>query len=424
MTGAQIYLVGGAVRDELLGLPVRERDWVVVGADPDYLLSRGYRQVGADFPVFLHPQNGDEYALARRERKSGHGYHGFAVDFAPDVSLAEDLERRDLTVNAIARDADGNLVDPCGGLADLENRWLRHVSPAFAEDPLRVLRAARFHARLGPLGFRVADETLALMREMTASGELDTLTPERVWLEIRKALETERPSLFIRSLKACGALRVILPEVDALFGVPQRAEYHPEIDTGDHLCLALDMAARLNAPTESRFGVLLHDLGKGITPADVLPSHRGHERAGLPLVAAVCRRYRVPKPYRRLAERVCEHHLRCHRILQARPATVLKLLEQLDVFRRRAEFEWFLTACEADYRGRQGLADRPYRQADWLRAAANAARGVSREGLDGLDGEEIAELFHRRRLDAIGQERVQWAEQAAPGETADDESGD
>ena len=311
MTPGKVYLVGGAVRDELLGLNPKERDWVVTGATPEAMKNAGFRQVGASFPVFLHPESHEEYALARTERKSGHGYHGFAVDFNPAVSIEQDLERRDLTINAIARDAEGRLIDPYGGQQDLRDRWLRHVSAAFAEDPLRVLRVARFAARFADLGFRIHPDTLALMRDITASGELDHLVPERVWVELRDAMASARPGVFITSLRTCGALAALLPEVDALFGVPQPERHHPEVDTGEHLLLCLDVAATMSCPAETTFAVLLHDLGKGVTPANRLPRHVGHEHAGLPLVDTVCQRYRVPKAVHRLSRQVCEHHRGC-----------------------------------------------------------------------------------------------------------------
>lgn len=406
----EVYLVGGAVRDELLGLPVRERDWVVTGATPDWLLDQGYRQVGAVFPVFLHPETGEEYALARTERKQGHGYHGFTVDFDPGVSIEDDLARRDLTVNAIARRADGKLVDPWGGVADLEARVLRHVSPAFSEDPLRVLRVARFAARFSDLGFRVHDATLALMRGIAGSGELDHLVPERAWNEMQRALGGPRPRVFVEVLRACGALAQLLPEVEALFGVPQTAKYHPEIDTGEHLLLALDMAEVLGGSADMVAAVLLHDLGKGLTEPEQLPSHRGHERAGVPLVEAVCERYRLPNRTRRLALQVCRHHIRCHRLLEAGPATVMKLLESLDAF-RNGPVDEFVQACEADFRGRAGLQNRAYPQGERLRAALAAAGAVNARDLDGVDpGPEMGEALRRARIQAIADLPVQPAE--------------
>lgn len=397
------YLVGGAVRDELLGRVVTERDWVVVGATPDGMLARGFRPVGRDFPVFLHPETNEEYALARTERKSGRGYHGFEVHAAPDVSLEDDLARRDLTVNAMARDEKGGLVDPYGGKEDLEARLLRHVSPAFVEDPVRVLRVARFAARFAPLGFRVAEETLGLMRDMAANGEVAHLVPERVWQETERALGEAAPRVFVEVLRECGALALIFPEIDALFGVPQRPEWHPEVDTGRHLLLVLDQAARLSAEPRVRFAALVHDLGKGVTPPDVLPGHRGHEETGLPLVRALCERLRVPKRYRQLGEIVCRDHLNCHRALELTPAGVMRLFERTDALRQPERFEEFLVTCEADARGREGAADRPYPQAAYLRACRRAADGVdTRELVDaGFQGPELGERLRERRIEAI-----------------------
>jgi tRNA nucleotidyltransferase (CCA-adding enzyme) len=408
---ATTYLVGGAVRDELLGLDVTERDWVITGATPDDLLAQGFRQVGASFPVFLHPKTGEEYALARTERKQGRGYHGFSVAFDPHITIEQDLERRDLTINAMARDDRGELVDPFGGREDLADRLLRHVSPAFSEDPLRVLRVARFAARFHHLGFRVHPDTLGLMRHIADTGELDHLVPERAWTEIRRAMGSPKPSVFIQVLRDCDALSHLLPEVERLFGVPQPERYHPEVDTGVHLMLCLDQAAKLSAVEDVRVAVLFHDLGKGVTPAEQLPSHVGHETTGLPLVEAVCERYRVPNHTRRLALQVCAHHLACHRLMEARPKTVFRLLEQLDAL-RQPDIDPFLAACEADYRGRQGLQDRPYPQADRLRAALAAALGVRARDLaaQGLAGKALGEALRRARIEAIGQLPVEPGE--------------
>ncbi|RMD80097.1 MAG: multifunctional CCA addition/repair protein [Gammaproteobacteria bacterium] len=401
----RIYQVGGAVRDRLLGLPVQDRDWVVVGATPEDLLRRGFKQVGRDFPVFLHPETGEEYALARTERKAGRGHRGFVVHSAPDVTLEEDLARRDLTINAMALAEDGSLVDPYGGRRDLERRLLRHVSPAFAEDPLRVLRVARFAARLAPLGFRVAPETLDLMRRMSASGELETLSPERVWQELVRALGEARPSRFLAVLRGVGALRVVLPEVDRLFGVPQPRRHHPEIDTGVHTLLVLDRAAALGAGTEARFAALVHDLGKGETPPARWPSHRGHEERGARLVTGLCRRLRAPRAFQELGELVARHHTRCHRLREARPGTVLELLEALDLFRRPGRLAPFLQACQADAQGRPGFEDRPYPQAALLEAAHRAAAAVAAAELlrEGLRGPALGEALRRRRLAAVAQ---------------------
>ena len=409
-----IYLVGGAVRDALLGYPFTERDWVVVGATPDDLLQQGYTQVGRDFPVFLHPETKEEYALARTERKQGHGYHGFTVHADRGVTLEEDLQRRDLTINAMARRDDGSLVDPFNGQKDLEQRILRHVSPAFVEDPLRVLRVARFAARYAHLGFTVAPETLALMGEIVAQGELEHLSIERVWVETERALREANPEAFVQVLRDCGALQALMPEVEALFGVPQRAEHHPEVDTGAHLLLVLAQAARLcreHDRLESRivFAALTHDLGKGITPENILPSHRGHEHAGLPLVEALCRRLRVPNEHRQLALAVCEHHLNCHRSRELRPGTLLRLLDSTGALRDEDRFEAFLLACEADARGRLGYNDLPYPQGDYLRAARRIAAGVRAADVqrEGLQGPAIGEALREeriRRLKALASE--------------------
>ncbi|GAB2510505.1 multifunctional CCA addition/repair protein [Microbulbifer agarilyticus] len=395
-----IYLVGGAVRDKLLQRPVHERDWVVVGATEDDMRNRGFRPVGKDFPVFLHPDTGEEYALARTERKSGHGYGGFTVFASPDVTLEQDLQRRDLTVNAMAETEDGAIIDPYGGCADLEARTLRHVSPAFSEDPLRILRVARFAARYAPLGFTIADETMTLMRTMVDAGEVEHLVAERVWKEVSRALTEPRPDIFISTLRECGALKVLLPEVDCLFGIPQPPLHHPEIDTGDHVLRALRQA-----PPELavRFAVMVHDLGKGITPAEVLPSHRGHEAAGLPLVKAVCKRLRVPNPITALSLGVCEYHLHCHKAFELRPQTVLKLLRALDALRKPERFEQFLESCEADARGRLGLEDREYPQVNYLRAARAAAAQADPQALiaQGFAGAELGKALDRARLQAL-----------------------
>ena len=398
------YLVGGAVRDALLGVQVTERDWVVVGSTPEDMLDKGFKQVGASFPVFLHPKNGEEYALARTEKKQGHGYHGFNVDFQPGVTLEEDLQRRDLTINAIARDEDGSLVDPYGGQRDLEQKVLRHVSDAFVEDPLRVLRVARFAARLAGFGFRVHQSTLALMQEITRSGELQHLAVERIWREVELAMKTEKPSVFVSVLRECGALEVLLPEVNRLFGVPQPEKYHPEIDTGIHLLMALDIAADMSSGAANVvFAVLLHDLGKGITPHEEWPSHRGHESGGLPLVDDVCSRLKVPNAMHDLSRKVCLLHLRCHRMLEVRPLTALRLLEKLDVFRQPGILPDFVAACEADYRGRKGLQDRPYPQGEHLQKVYRAAVNIRARDLDleGISGPEVGERLRQARVDAI-----------------------
>lgn len=411
----EIFLVGGAVRDRLLGLPVTERDWVVVGATPQSMRELGFRPVGKDFPVFLHPQTGEEYALARTERKSAPGHTGFLFHAAPEVTLEEDLRRRDLTINAIAESPSGELIDPYGGQRDLERRVLRHVSDAFVEDPLRVLRVARFAARFAALGFRVAPETLGLMRAIAASGELEHLSAERIWNETRRGLAAATPRAYVEVLRNCGALRTLLPEVDALFGVPQRADYHPEVDTGAHLLLALDRAAELTADPGVRFAVLVHDLGKGITPPEVLPRHIGHEQSGIPLVDALCDRLRVPTQYRRLARLVTRWHLRCHKIRELRPDTLLRLLQELDIYRRPETLEPFLLACEADARGRGGdFGQRPYAPAPWLRALAARVRAVAAAPhvAAGLGGAELATALdaERRRAIAAFQEETRGAD--------------
>lgn len=400
----QIYLVGGAVRDKLLGRPPGDRDHVVVGATPDELLAQGYRPVGKDFPVFLHPDTAEEYALARTERKTGHGYHGFVFQADATVTLEQDLARRDLTINAIAEDADGVLTDPFGGVDDIEARVLRHVSPAFLEDPVRVLRVARFAARFAPLCFTVAPETLALMQRMVREGEVDHLVPERVWAETRKALGEAQPSAFLRVLRECGALAVLFPEIDALYGVPQRAEFHPEIDCGVHLELVLDQAALL-APGNDLVGfcALTHDLGKALTPAEALPRHIGHEQRGVAPLRALAARLKVPTEHAALAELVCREHLNAHRALELKPATVLKLLGALDALRRPARLDAFLAACTADKRGRLGHEHDAYPQADYLRAARAAAAAVDAATFvaAGLAGPAIGKAMESARTAAI-----------------------
>jgi tRNA nucleotidyltransferase (CCA-adding enzyme) len=403
MCTMRVYLVGGAVRDRLLGLPVRERDWVVVGATPEELVQLGYEPVGREFPVFLHPSTHEEYALARQERKVGPGYRGFTTQFAPTVTLEEDLRRRDLTINAMAEDDSGALIDPYGGQADLAARRLRHVSEAFVEDPVRILRVARFAARFAPLGFQVAEETLALMRHITETGEARTLVPERVWQETARALEEARPQVYFETLRACGALAVIFPEIDALFGVPQPPRWHPEIDTGVHVMLVLKYAADRGFSGAVRFAALTHDLGKAQTPRAAWPSHHGHEEFGVPLIGELCDRLRVPNGYRELAILAARYHTHVHRALELKPATVLTLLEQCDALRRSERFDELLRACEADARGRSGREDAPYPQVAYLREAQAAAAGVTlpeSERRD-LEGAEIGEEIRRRRLAAV-----------------------
>ena len=398
-----VYLVGGAVRDEQLGLPVGERDWCVVGATPEEMKALGFRPVGKDFPVFLHPETGEEYALARTERKTGRGYHGFRFDTSPDITIEDDLTRRDLTINAIARAEDGTLIDPSNGLADIEARRLRHVSDAFREDPVRILRAAKFAARFASLGFTIAEETLAIMRDMVAAGEADALAPDRVWKETESALRGPSPQIFFSTLRDADALAAVFPELDALFGVPQPAQWHPEIDCGRHLLLVLEQAARLSPDLEVRFAALVHDLGKAATPPEELPAHRGHEKRSVALIRKMCERLPVPKASRELALIVAEFHGHCHRALELRPKTVQKVLERCDAFRRPQRFAQFLTACEADARGRAGRENEPYPQAGYLRGAFDAAASVATGDLaePGRSGADIGRKLRRRRLAAL-----------------------
>ena len=395
------YIVGGAVRDSLLGLPLRDRDHVVVGATPAEMVALGYRPVGKDFPVFLHPESGEEYALARTERKTARGYKGFAVHAAADVTLEQDLLRRDLTINAMALAEDGTLIDPHGGRADLEARLFRHVSPAFAEDPVRILRVARFAARFAE--FSLAPETLELMRRMVAAGEVDALVPERVWQELARGLMEATPSRMFRVLRECGALARLLPEIDALFGVPQPPQHHPEIDTGEHVMQVIDEAARQELGLPGRVAALLHDLGKGATPPEFWPKHHGHEARGVALVQAVCARLRAPLECRDLAIMVARDHGNVHRALELRPATVLDLLERLDALRRPERFEDCLAACAADYHGREGYRARPYPQAAHLRRALAAARAVDAGAIArAAKPDAIPEAIRQARVAAIG----------------------
>jgi len=400
----KIFLVGGAVRDRLLGRQPHEHDYVVVGATPAELIALGYRPVGKDFPVFLHPTTGEQYALARTERKTGQGYYGFETRFSPDVTLEDDLGRRDLTINAIAQDDDGTLVDPHGGRKDIEARVLRHVSSAFVEDPLRVLRVARFAARFAPLGFTIAPETMELMRGIVSSGEMAALVPERVWVETERALGEERPAVYFEVLRECGALAAVFPEVAALDGVPQPAKWHPEIDTGVHTMQALEVAASLSPDTTVRFAALVHDLGKGVTPREQWPRHLGHEEAGAALIEKVCARLKVPNEHRDLAVLVARHHAKVHRAAELRPATMLELLEATDAFRRAERFDRLLLACEADARGRgPDLRVAPYPQAGLLRRVRDAAARVRLEPefLAGSTGPVIAERMRATRVEAI-----------------------
>ncbi|QPK15016.1 multifunctional CCA addition/repair protein [Pectobacterium versatile] len=405
----KIYLVGGAVRDSLLGLPVTEKDWVVVGATPENLLAQGYQQVGKDFPVFLHPVSRDEYALARTERKSGKGYTGFVCHAAPDVTLEQDLLRRDLTINAIARTERGDLIDPYHGRRDLESRVLRHVSEAFSEDPLRVLRVARFAARFAHLGFQIAEETMALMQKMAHEGELAYLTPERVWKETEKALGTSSPDVYFQVLRDCGALAVLFPEIDNLYGVPAPAKWHPEIDTGIHTMMTVAMAARLSPEIDVRFATLCHDLGKGLTPPELWPRHLGHGPAGVKLVEALCQRLRVPNPIRDLAKLVAEYHDLVHTVQVLQPKTLLKLFDAIDVWRKPQRLEQLALTSEADARGRAGFEENPYPQGDYLREAFRVASQVSSADVvaDGFKGIDVRNELVRRRIHALADWKAQ-----------------
>ncbi|GBO47196.1 multifunctional CCA addition/repair protein [Pectobacterium versatile] len=405
----KIYLVGGAVRDSLLGLPVTEKDWVVVGATPENLLAQGYQQVGKDFPVFLHPVSRDEYALARTERKSGKGYTGFVCHAAPDVTLEQDLLRRDLTINAIARTERGDLIDPYHGRRDLESRVLRHVSDAFSEDPLRVLRVARFAARFAHLGFQIAEETMALMQKMAHEGELAYLTPERVWKETEKALGTSSPDVYFQVLRDCGALAVLFPEIDNLYGVPAPAKWHPEIDTGIHTMMTVAMAARLSPEIDVRFATLCHDLGKGLTPPELWPRHLGHGPAGVKLVEALCQRLRVPNPIRDLAKLVAEYHDLVHTVQVLQPKTLLKLFDAIDVWRKPQRLEQLALTSEADARGRAGFEENPYPQGDYLREAFRVASQVSSADVvaDGFKGIDVRNELARRRIHALADWKAQ-----------------
>jgi len=394
--------VGGAVRDKLLGKPGKDNDWVVVGSTPQEMEIQNFKAVGKDFPVFLHPETKEEYALARTERKTGKGYKGFTFNTSKDVTLEEDLVRRDLTINAIAEDKAGSLIDPFNGREDLENRILRHVSPAFVEDPLRVLRVARFAAHFG---FRIAPETMALMQKISESGELEALVPERVWSELERAMGETYPSRFILALRACHALAILFPEIDRLFGIPQPKKYHPEIDTGIHTLMTLNQATRLSQDPQIRFSALVHDLGKGTTAKDKLPGHRGHEERGVKLIEKLCARYRAPNQYRDLAIQVSRHHLTCHRIEEMRIDTILKKLESMDAFRRPERFDQFLICCEADARGRTGFEDRAYPQAGYFKKALDAANSINTESLNqqGLKGKTMADAIRKERLNSISE---------------------
>jgi tRNA nucleotidyltransferase (CCA-adding enzyme) len=396
----KIYQVGGSIRDKLLGIPVVDRDWLVVGSTPEEMLALGYKQVGRDFPVFLHPQTHEEYALARTERKTAPGYRGFAFNTSPEVTLEQDLSRRDVTINAIAEDEAGNIIDFYNGRSDLEEGVLRHITPAFSEDPLRVLRVARFSARFN---FRIAPETLDLMQVICESGELSILAAERIWKETEKALATSHPENFFRALRLCGALEVVYPEIHALFGVPQPENHHPEIDTGIHTMMVLQQAAALSSDTTVRFAALVHDLGKATTPKDMLPKHRGHEERGARILNKLCDRLKVPNRYRDLACIVCKYHLICHKADELRPDTIVEKLEAMDAFRKPERFEAFLLACEADARGRTGFENKSYPQADRFRTYFSLANSIDTSAVagEGMSGKEIANTIHQLRINAI-----------------------
>lgn len=396
----KIYLVGGAVRDKLMGIPIKDRDWVVIGATPEEMIREGYIAVGEDFPVFLHPETKEEYALARTERKSGKGYKGFVFYSSPEITLEDDLKRRDLTINAIAEDEDGNLIDPYGGEADLKNGILRHISSAFVEDPLRVLRVARFAARFG---FKIADETMELLKTISKSGELDALIPERVWSEMQKALTGKYPTRFILALKSCYALEKLFPEIEALFGIPQDKKSHPEIDVGRHTLMALNQSVQLSSDPLIRFAVLVHDLGKATTPKKQLPNHDGHESRGVKIINSFCKRYKVPNKYHDLAACVSEFHLDCHKIQEMNPKEILEKLEKLDAFRRTERFKQFLTACESDSRGRAGYEEKEFPQAKYFLNALEITKDVDIGILKnkGLEGEKLGKALRKERINIL-----------------------
>jgi tRNA nucleotidyltransferase (CCA-adding enzyme) len=399
------YLVGGAVRDKLLGYPFHERDWVVIGATPESMLTEGFRPVGKDFPVFLHPDTNEEYALARTERKTSPGYGGFVFHTSEHITLEEDLIRRDLTINAIAQSPEGELIDPFNGREDIEHKLLRHVSDAFAEDPVRILRVARFAARYHHLGFSVAPQTQKLMNDMVVNDEASHLVAERVWKELERALTERSPEVFITTLRDCGALQVIIPEIDALFGVPQSPEHHPEIDTGLHSLLSLRYVRDLTDDSKCLFATLTHDLGKADTPKDEWPRHIGHEARSLPLLEQLCDRLAVPKLHRELAIAVARDHTHCHRALELKASSLLKLLQRLDAFRRPEKLEQFIVCCQADACGRTGFEQRPYPQADFLRQAYAACIKVQAKDViaEGISGKAIGDKLIEKRIGAIAQ---------------------
>ena len=412
----KVYLVGGAVRDQLLGLPIKDRDWIVVGTTPAMLLSLGYQQVGKDFPVFLNPKTKEEYALARTERKSSAGYTGFICDFSPTITLEQDLIRRDLTINAMAQNEDGEIIDPYGGKQDLENRILRHISPAFAEDPLRVLRVARFAARYHSLGFKIASETLSLMSELAQSGELQHLTAERVWLETEKALNEKNPEIYFETLHKTGALRVLFPKIDALYGVPNPVKHHPEVDTFIHTMLVLKQAVNLteNNPilnkSAVRFAAICHDLGKALTPQNILPHHYGHEQAGIKPTRSLCKRLKVPSYFQELAELTCEFHTHIHKAFELRAETVITLFNRFDVWRKPQRFQEFLQVCLADTRGRTGFENKDYPQIDYINQLLHAANEVDVQQViaDGFEKQEIRNELTKRRILAVKQTKANY----------------
>lgn len=412
----KVYLVGGAVRDQLLGLPVKDRDWIVVGAEPATLLSLGYQQVGKDFPVFLSPKTKEEYALARTERKASAGYTGFICDFSPTITLEQDLIRRDLTINAMAQSKDGEIIDPYGGKQDLENRILRHISPAFSEDPLRVLRVARFAARYHSLGFKIASETLALMAELAQSGELQHLTAERVWLETEKALNEKNPEIYFETLHKTGALSVLFPEINALYGVPNPVKHHPEVDSFIHTMLVLKQAVNLteNNPilnkSAVRFAAICHDLGKALTPQNILPHHYGHEQAGIKPTRTLCKRLKVPNYFQELAELTCEFHTHIHKAFELRAETVITLFNRFDVWRKPQRFQEFLQVCLADTRGRTGFETKDYPQIDYINQLLQAANEVDVQQViaDGFEKQAIRNELTKRRILAVKQTKENY----------------
>ncbi len=399
----QLYLVGGAVRDKLLKLPIKDRDWVVTGSTPENMTKLGYKPVGKDFPVFLHPDTHEEYALARTERKTSKGYHGFDFNASPEVTLKQDLLRRDLTINAIAEDENGNIHDFYDGRSDLENKILRHVSTAFAEDPVRILRVARFAARYAYLGFTIATETLQLMSEMVKSGEVDALVAERVWQETERALGEKQPEVYFTTLRECGALKVLFPDIDRLFGVPQPAKWHPEIDTGIHTMMVLQQAVLLSNDAEVRFAALTHDLGKGTTPKDILPSHFGHEDRSHDLVIDLCKQYRIPKRFSELARLTAKYHTHIHKAFDIKAKTVLKVMTACDVYRKPERFSQMLLACKADSRGRTGFEENEYSQLEFYEQAAEICRAVEVKDIiaEGITGVRIKEELHKKRMSAL-----------------------